>query len=139
MTQKSLFTFILLGCVFLMGCSDKQPLGGTVRFSDNDEPVPFGVVEFTTDTFRTDGLIKPDGTYIIGTDSLTDGIPKGVYNVTVNVNRDVTIQQPNGTQTSRTQSLIHTKYNNPATSDLTHNVDGSRESRTFNITVDRAP
>ncbi|MCL2005681.1 MAG: hypothetical protein FWG73_05900 [Planctomycetaceae bacterium] len=139
MTQKSFIPFILLGFVFLLGCADRQPLGGTVTFSDNGEPVPFGVVEFSTDTFRADGAIQSDGTYIIGTDTLTDGIPKGMYSILVRVDEDETIQRPDGTLNSITRSLIHTKYNNPMTSGLTHEVDGSRTARTFDIQVYRAP
>jgi len=139
MTKKLFIPFILFGFVFLLGCSDKQPLSGTITFSDNGEPVPFGVVEFSTDTFRADGAIQANGTYIIGTDTLTDGIPKGTYSVLVRVDEDETIQRPDGTLNSITRSLIHTKYNNPATSGLTFTVDGSRTARTFDIRVDRAP
>ena len=136
MTRKLLLPFVLLGLIFITGCSDKVHIGGKVTFSDDNSPVTFGTVEFSTPSFRTEGQIKSDGTYVIGTDTLTDGISKGTYGITVRVDEVTMIDQPDGSQTPSTRSLIDSKYHSVETSGLTFTVDG--KTRKFDIPVDRA-
>ena len=121
----------------MLGCSDKVPLGGTVTFSDDGSPVTAGAVFFETPTFNAQGMIKPDGTYVVGSTSLTDGIPKGTYNVSIRGAEDITtITGRDGSQTERRRALIAGKYQSPETSGLTFTVDG--KTRKFDIEVDRA-
>ena len=138
MTRKLLLTFALTGLVIMVGCSGKQQLTGTVTFSDDGSPVPTGVVFFETPTFSAQGSIK-DGKYIVGSTAMADGIPKGTYQVSIRGAEDsVLIDGPGGSQIERRTLLIDGKYQRPDTSGLTFTVDGTRNTRTFNIQVDRA-
>jgi len=79
------FAFLLL-CVSVIttiGCSDKVPLRGKVTFSDDQSPLTAGTVEFQSDTILARGDLKPNGTYVLGTEKQADGIPKGTYRVTI--------------------------------------------------------
>ena len=137
MTRTLLFAFVLVGLVSIVGCSDKQPLGGTITFSDDGTPVPCGAIFFETPTFVAQGTIKPNGTYEVGSTGLKDGIPKGTYSVSIRGAEDVTtVNGPNGMQTERRKALIDRKYQTPENSGLTFTVDG--KTRKFDIQVDRA-
>ena len=136
-TRKLLLSFVLPGIVFLSGCSDNLPLGGKVTFSDDGSPVPAGTVFFSTPTFEAQGFIKSDGTYIVGSTGLADGIPKGTYGVSIRGAEDITmVEGADGSRSERRKALIDTKYQSPDTSGLTFTVDG--KSRKFDIPVDRA-
>jgi len=129
---------MLIGLVFVLGCSDKVPLGGTVTFSDDGSPVPTGAVFFETSTFQAQGDIRPDGTYRVGSETLTDGIPLGTYGVSIRGAEEITIvERADGTTDERRKDLIDSKYRIAETSGLTFTVDG--KTRTFNIQVERAP
>ena len=79
------FVFLLLfvPVITTIGCSDKVPMRGKVTFSDDQSPLTAGTVMFQSDTILARGDLKPDGTYIMGTEKLTDGIPKGTYRVSI--------------------------------------------------------
>jgi len=142
MTRKLLLPFVLVGLVFAFGCSNKVSLGGKVTFSDDGSPVPTGNVQFETDKFFAQGEIKSDGTYVVGTDKLTDGIPKGTYRVVVFAEETTTVETPAQrqgdlpTSTTRRKPLIDSKYNSGSTSGLTFTVDG--KTKKFDFQVDRA-
>ena len=143
MTRKLLLPFLLVGLLFAFGCSDKVQLGGKVTFSDDNSPVPIGNVQFETDTFVAQGEIKPDGTYVVGSVALADGIPKGTYRVVVFAEEITTVESPALREgdapvtTHIRKALIDPKYNSGATSGLTFTVDG--KTRKFDFQVDRAP
>ena len=137
MARQLLLPFVFVGLMFVFGCSDRQSLSGKVTFSDDGSPVPAGVVYFNTPTSVSRGAIKPDGTYAVGTDKLTDGIPKGTYAVTVRVEEAVVITLPDGSKDVEGKSLIDRKYHDTETSGLTFTADG--KTKTFDIQVDRAP
>ena len=84
--HTNVFTFLLLSVSVsaTIGCSNKVPMRGKVTFSDDQSPLTVGTVEFQSDTVLARGDLKPDGTYVMGTEKLTDGIPKGTYRVTIN-------------------------------------------------------
>lgn len=128
---------LVCALVLLVGCSKKQPLGGKVVYSDN-EPVTKGVVVFQTPTFVAQGKIQNDGTYVVGTDKMTDGIPKGEYEITVLGTEDVAYKpgRDNAPMPVLTPT-IDAKYTDPKTSGLKFIADG--KTRKFNIQVDRAP
>ena len=137
MTRKRLLPFVLVGLVLMSGCgSGNQSLSGKVTFTDDDSPVPMGIVQFNSATSFSQGEIKSDGTYIVGTNALTDGIPPGTYTVTVHATEYTEIRGADGSFSSQSKPLIHSKYNNADTSGLTFTADG--KMRTFNIQVDRA-
>jgi len=138
MTRKLLLSFVLTGAVFMLGCSDNLPLGGKVTFSDDGSPVTTGAVFFTTPTFEAQGSIKSDGTYVVGSTGLADGLPRGTYQVSIRGAEDVTtVEGADGSRTERRKALIDAKYQSAETSGLTFTVDG--KTRKFDIPVDRAP
>jgi len=129
---------VLVGLVFVFGCgSGKQSLRGKVTFSDDGSPVPMGTVFFNATTSFSRGEIQSDGTYVVGTDTLTDGIPKGTYTVTINATEYTERRSPEGSVSSTSKSLIDPKYNDAGTSNLTFTADG--KTKKFDIQVDRAP
>ena len=143
MTRKLSLLYVLVCLVFAFGCSsDKVSLSGKVTFSDDGSPVPTGNVLFETATSVSQGEIKPDGTYVVGTDTLTDGIPKGTYRVSVFAEETTTVESKPEREgdaprtTTLRKKLIDSKYNNPDTSELTFTVDG--KTKKFDIEVDRA-
>ena len=137
MSKKLLLSFVLAGMAFLPGCSDKLPLSGTVTYSDDGTPVTAGAVFFETPTYSSQAAIKSDGTFIVGSTGLADGIPKGTYGVCIRgAENIVTVKGPGGIQTERRTALIDPKYQSLETSGLTFTVDG--KSKKFDIKVDRA-
>ncbi|MGL4593702.1 MAG: carboxypeptidase-like regulatory domain-containing protein [Thermoguttaceae bacterium] len=85
--HKNLFyCFISLSFLFVfgtaIGCSPKVPLHGTVTFSDGT-PVPQGTVNFLSETKLARGTINPDGTFVVGSTKLNDGLLPGTYKVYV--------------------------------------------------------
>ncbi|MCL2004743.1 MAG: carboxypeptidase-like regulatory domain-containing protein [Planctomycetaceae bacterium] len=131
---------LLFALLIAAGCSGKVPLTGTVTFSDDGSPLPQGVIYFQSDTLVAQGGIQPDGTFRVGTDKTTDGLPPGTYRVYIGgaelsefVPHTVGIHQ---TLRQNITPLIDTKYNDPATSGLSVEVDN--RTRTFDIQVDRA-
>ena len=84
MYTRTLF-FLLLAALMLtaVGCSDKVQMRGKVTFSDDNSPLTSGQVSFQSDTVLARGYLKPDGTYILGTDTEKDGLPKGTYRVSI--------------------------------------------------------
>jgi len=137
MTRKLLLPFVLVGLVFVFGCgSGKQSLSGTVTFLDDGSPVPMGTVQFDTTGSFSRGEIKSDGTYVVGTDTLTDGIPKGTYTVTVHATEYTEIRGADGSASSTSKQLINPKYNSAETSGLTFTADG--KTKKFDIQVERA-
>jgi len=142
-------TFVSLAVVLLViaGCSGKVPLGGTVTFKDDGTPLPQGAILFQSETILAQGGIQPDGTYRVGTDKITDGLPLGTYQVCI-VGTDMvefvadraTVVDPSGVglggQREVRTPLIDPKYASAATSGLSFVVDG--KTKKFDIQVDRA-
>ena len=133
MTKKLFIPFVLLGLVFMVGCSDNVRLSGKVTFDDG-EPVTFGTVFFLTPSTISQAGIRSDGTYTVGSDSLTDGMPKGEYQVYLVV-EELTSRVVGGQSENTYTSLIAPKYTAPETSELTFTADG--KTRRFNIQVER--
>ena len=137
MTKRLLFYFALVGFVFLLGCSKNQKLSGKVTFSDDGSPLTCGAVFFETPTFVAQGDIKSDGSYIVGSTGLKDGLPKGEYRVSIRGADEIKmVEGPGGSQRGERKALIDPKYMNADSSGLTFNVDG--RSKKFDIKVDRA-
>ena len=131
MRSKSLF-FLLLTVLVLAatGCNDKVTVRGKVTLSDDQSPLTVGTVVFQTNTFQARATLNPDGTYLMGTLSDKDGIPKGTYQVTING-----AVEPVGGDASKfivpkMQPLI------VPLKDMTVVVDGKQKE--YDIVVDRA-
>ena len=123
-----IYTFIFV--VFLAtGCgSGNVGLRGTVTFSDDGSPLTVGTVGFLKDGKIARGTIKKDGTYIVGFEKETDGLPPGQYNVVI-TGAEIPIGE------NLREQLIDKKYSNPDTSELTLEVNAS--TRVFDVQVDR--
>ncbi len=141
--MKYIFAALSLSVLlFAVGCSGKVPLGGKVTFSDDGSPVTKGAVCFMSDTVLAQGGIKPDGTFQLGTDKATDGLPLGIYKVSIVGTEEVSYVEIPAVGTSPPgrreihKDLIDKKFSDPETSGLTFTVDGKQ--RVFNIEVDRA-
>ena len=83
--HTKILSFLLLMTLIIgvVGCGDKVSMRGKVTFSDDQSPLTVGQVTFQSDKVLARGYVKPDGTYIIGTDKEKDGLPKGTYRVSV--------------------------------------------------------
>jgi len=128
--------------LFAIGCSNKLPLSGTVTFSDDGSPVTRGAIFFQSDKVLAQGEIKEDGTYTVGTDKKTDGLPRGTYQVSITGTEKLTlvpIVRPDGMQGGERAvetPSVDKKYGDVATSGLSFTVDG--KTKKFDIKVDRA-
>jgi hypothetical protein len=120
---------LLAGC----GGSGNVPLKGTVTFSDDGSPVPLGVVSFLKDGKIATGMIKENGTYIVGFEKDADGLPPGNYQVSVIAERSIELEPGSGHY--RYEQLIDKKYARPETSELSVEVNAA--TKTFDIQVDR--
>lgn len=126
-----LLFFILLFCA---GCNGNVRLSGKVTFSDDGSPVYPCTVVFTQGNFVAQGnQMDPDGTYVVGSLEVNDGLPKGEYQVHITGAEDARLNR-DGTNTYT--SRIDSKYRNPETSGLKFTVDG--KTHTFDIQLDRA-
>ena len=124
----SLLLFVVLGCN-----SGKVGLTGKVTFSDDDSPVPTGIICFEGSGGKMGRAeIQPDGTYRAGFDSAKDGLPKGTYKVYLT---GVAKMEENVPGIPKPISLIDPKYSNPSASGLTFEADG--KTSIFNFSVDR--
>jgi hypothetical protein len=120
--------------VFLLGCgSGNVSLRGTVTFSDDGSPLTEGTVAFLKDGKQSRGTIKADGTYVVGTDKATDGLPPGTYQVIVSALKSIPIDEEKGIYTY--EQLIDKKHEDPSTSGLSVEVNAS--TKTYNFQVDR--
>jgi len=134
------FSFLMI-LLFVTGCSGKVPLGGTVTFSDDGTPLTRGAVFFQSDKLVAQGAIKSDGTFRVGTDKLTDGLPPGTYKVYIaGAELSELVPYAGGADgqgmRQKLTPLIDSKYTNINTSDLSVVIDG--KTRKFDIQVDRA-
>jgi len=93
-TRKLFFVFLLVLMITAISCSDKVPLRGKVTFSDDQAPLTAGQVSFQSDTVLARGYLNPDGTYVLGTEKETDGLPKGTYRVSIDYAMENTSKDP---------------------------------------------
>lgn len=136
-THRILLVLFALGIGMISGCSENYPLSGKVVYSDNGEPLTGGAVIFTTETHVAQGVIKKNGTYVVGSLKSNDGIPPGDYKIYIGGAEIVTTKkQPDGSEQNTYTSLIDGKYRSSETSGLTFTADG--KTRKFDIELDRA-
>lgn len=126
--------FLAVFVCLLAGCgSDNVPLRGKVTFSDNGEPVPVGTVAFLKEGRIARGTIRTDGTYIVGFERQTDGMPPGKYEVFISGAQKLIGTSADGDPIF--ELLIGEKYTAASTSGLTLEVNAS--TKVFNIEVER--
>ena len=134
--MKLHFLFVVSLCSLLVlasGCGGGgQSLKGKITFEDDGSPLTAGMVCFTTGTAESRGVIQPDGTYVIGTNTDRDGIPPGEYRVYI-INAVEVTGYDEANAMDITRPLIHAKYGSPDTSGLTHKTG----EKTFDFKVER--
>ena len=117
-----------------VGCgSGNVGLSGKVTFSDDGSAVPAGTVAFRKDGKIARGRIKEDGTFVVGFEKETDGLPPGRYEVFISGAEKVIGTNADGENTM--EPLIDEKYNRAETSGLSLEVNSS--TRVYNIEVER--
>ena len=123
---------LILGVLFVCGCSGKVHVHGTVKYPDG-LPLEKGTVCVGNDLVTFMGAIRAGGTFALGEIKDGDGIPPGSYKVWIaNANTTDYDLDEEGNPRSRKMIevvLIDPKYTSPSTSDLTFEVKpGERKS-----------
>jgi len=133
--QRFFFIFCTFALVafLVVGCSNNVSLKGKVTFSDNDEPLTQGTIAFLKDGIISRGTIQSDGTFTIGTDKVSDGLPPGAYQVYITGSEKVIPINEFGSNAYEPQ--IDKKYESPDTSEITVEVNAS--TKEYNIQVER--
>ena len=124
-----------LTLLLFAGCGENVGLSGKVFFSDDKSPVPLGTVGLVAEsgTHIARGDIKPDGTFVIGSLKVDDGLPPGKYRVSVSAMQQISADEETGGGIY--ESLIALKHGNPDTSGIT--IDITSTTRNFDIEVER--
>lgn len=130
--SRSYLATVLVVCA-AAGCAQSvYPVKGRVHYADGS-PVKHGrVVAETGGPTGSWGLIRPDGTFDLGTHAADDGIPPGSYRVSLQ-NTD-TFPPAGAPATFVPQPLVHAKYAKPDTSGLAFDVPATR---VWDITVEK--
>jgi hypothetical protein len=109
-------------CLGLPGCGAKlHPVKGRVHFPDGS-PLTLGRVVIDQGNAATGswGLIKPDGTFEMGTHTTSDGVPPGTHRVYIE--NAVTFPPPGHRGPFTPKPLIHVRFTDPKRSGLTFEV-----------------
>ena len=133
MNSQSTFFVTILIAVVCLGCGKHVGLSGKVVFSDDDSPVPRGTVLFATSTFQSQGDIKSDGTFTMGSFRERDGLPPGTYSVSI----FGAVEGIGDGRNERIYQLLDSKWTSPSTSD--YMIEVKKTTRNLVIKVDRNP
>jgi hypothetical protein len=112
------------------GCgSNLHPVKGRVHFADGS-PLDTGrvVVDFGEAQSGAWGSIHPDGSFVIGTNSPSDGMLAGTYRVYISGAE--TLPGPG----APTRPLVHERFTKPETSGLSFTVP---DQTTWDIVVEK--
>ncbi|QEL17946.1 carboxypeptidase-like regulatory domain-containing protein [Limnoglobus roseus] len=125
-----LLAFVLAGCG-----QSRYPVAGRVSYPDGS-PLEAGTViaEATVNgvAVSSQGSVKPDGSFTLGTDLPGGGVPAGDYRVAV-----VPVPLPDGAAGSGKLPAVEGKFTRPETSGITFQVKTDPKN-VLNITVERA-
>jgi hypothetical protein len=111
---------VLISCVGCGPANGIVPVTGIAKLKDGT-PLPGGRVFLTGGEKGANGQIKPDGTFVLGTATLSDGAKPGSYKVFVvgAAEPDTRSYDDKAMGIGKAPpSLIHARYNTAATSDL---------------------
>lgn len=123
-----LHILVLVGIVTASaGCAEQRihPVRGTVKFADG-KPLTAGRVVIDTGDALTGswGAIQPDGSFVMGTNTPTDGVPAGTFRVSITG----AVTQPSGDQVMLDpKPLIHERFTKPETSGISFTVPEQEE------------
>ena len=127
--KKFVFYLFVIVVGLAIGCGPNVSLRGKVTFADGT-PLETGMVIVANDNVLSRGEIQPNGSYVIGSLSKKDGIPKGEYQVYITGAAKVIGTKPNGDPIR--ESLIERKFTRPDESGLTIKLE---KSTVFDIQV----
>jgi hypothetical protein len=127
--MKHIFLFFLsVVLITVTGCgSGHVPGSGTVTYSSG-EPVPSGVIFFSTPQFNYTANIE-NGLFELGGLNEKDGLPPGTYNVHL-------ICSKPSEGTDQDVPLFAAKYNNPETSGIVIEIK-SEKNQQIEIVVEK--
>ena len=134
MTKKVFCLLLSLSLLILSGCSDNVPLKGKVVFSDDGSPVPMGQVCFETEGYFARSDLKPDGTFVVSSLKLNDGLPAGKYRVYISGAAQFTGKDPQ-TGGDTYEPLVDKKFLSGSTSGI--EIEVTLAMKNIDITVDR--
>lgn len=129
--MRHLILFLLF--CFVLGCGSNVTITGKVSFPDGS-PLDRGEVRFQNDHFVAAGKIGSDGGYRLGSLKKDDGIPVGVYQVSIAGAAETFVPPPGKglEDTPAPKFLIDMKFADPKSSGLICEVKGKQR---FDITV----
>ena len=128
--QRLFYTLTLFSLFFAVGCGDAVVVKGTAKMADGTS-IESGMVNFHGETDQYRAAIT-NGTFSPGRLKDGDGIPAGVYRISVGATHEV--EQP-GSDYPVSVSLIHSKYADPSTSELS--IDTSKQ-KTLDLVLEPA-
>lgn len=128
------------GVTVTAGCGDKvktYPVRGTVKFEDGS-PAMFGDIEFQAvdQPLNARGKINRDGSFVVGTQSRSDGAVAGEHRVVIN---QVVTNHFNFDVVHDHGELVHPKYAGYDTSNLKVTVNPDSAGTTLELTVEKRP
>ena len=132
--MKKLCVLLLMSLLSpLVGCGGHVGLEGKVTYSDDGSPLTVGTVVFKKGSRISQGDLRADGTYTIGSLADEDGLPPGEYLVYV-YGAEKILVPASGSGPAVTEPLIDPKYFNVETSGLS--IEVKRKTQ-FDFQVDR--
>ena len=130
--QRIFYALTLFSVFFAIGCGNAVVIKGTAKMADGTT-VTNGTVLFVSDSAQYSANIQTNGTFSPGVDKDGEGIPPGVYQISVvGVSREET--RP-GESYPIQISLIASKYGDHRTSGIS--LDTSKE-KTLNLELEPA-
>jgi hypothetical protein len=126
--MKNITKFFCIVCftLFCSGCGNGfVPVGGKVTFEDGS-PLTKGGISFSTQTYMADGVIQPDGSYVLTSLKPGDGLPPGNYKVIIGA-ADVDEKE-------RTVYLVDPIFSDVTKTPLTAEVTPNQKTFDFKVT-----
>jgi hypothetical protein len=134
---RSILLALVAAAVPVAGCgqSGMHPVSGRVVYPDGT-PLTAGKVVIDTGNALTGswGSIRPDGTFVMGTNTPDDGVPPGTHRVYIHGAFEPPADPNNPPPNPK--ALVHARFTNPAESGLTFTVP---EQVKWEIVVEHPP
>lgn len=136
MKQFSLLLFAVVAVMPLVGCgkSGNSTVTGTITTTDG-QIVSGGRITFTSvsPAISASSRIAPDGTYELSSVEPGDGAPAGHYQVAIVSKISSAGGDRNGRSVATSKSLVHEKYADVRTSELTAQVAPGSNTIDFQV------
>jgi hypothetical protein len=105
-----------------VGCNSGYTVTGRVTFEEDGSPLTIGIINFENEKYRFSGQLNADGNYLLEGASPREGVPAGVYGVSVSGAVKSTTDEIARTMVN--ENLVTKKFFRPETSDLICEVNG---------------